>query len=103
MLVLVYIFVKPSYVFIFSDESIHSSSANLNIDKLKREIEDLRAALGNVELSHEMLQIQIKNCCKNDSFYAMTIQTHVDRMLQQVRFKSYLSFMRLLHMFCLLK
>jgi len=35
-------------------------------------------------MSQEMLQIQMKNCCKNDSFYAMTIQTHVNRVLQQV-------------------
>lgn len=54
------------------------------MEKLKNEISDLRSALGTVELSQEMLQIQMKNCCKNDSFYAMTIQTHVNRVLQQV-------------------
>ncbi|XP_076074098.1 uncharacterized protein LOC143045464 isoform X2 [Mytilus galloprovincialis] len=67
-----------------SKGSTESSAAILNIQKLQQEISDLNSALKNVELSQEALQLQMKNCCKNDSFYAMTIQTHVNRILQQL-------------------
>ena len=76
-------FLTSMYI-IFSEGSTESSAAVLNIQKLQQEISDLKSALTNVELSQEALQLQMKNCCKNDSFYAMTIQTHVNRILQQV-------------------
>ncbi|CAC5425420.1 SUN1_2 [Mytilus coruscus] len=67
-----------------SEGSTQSSAAVLNIQKLQQEISDLRSALGNVEISQAALQLQMKNCCKNESFYAMTIQTHVNTILQQL-------------------
>ncbi|XP_021353217.1 SUN domain-containing protein 2-like isoform X2 [Mizuhopecten yessoensis] len=61
----------------------HSQSSNV-LNQLGEDLTALQAKLKGVELSQQMLEIQMKNCCRNDSVLAAFIHDHISTILVEV-------------------
>ncbi|KAK3089609.1 hypothetical protein FSP39_004976 [Pinctada imbricata] len=61
-----------------------SDKSTVVIGNLQEDLSLLRSQLQNVELSQHALDLQLKNCCKNESFYVALIQDKVNRILGQL-------------------
>lgn len=61
-----------------------SDEASATLLQIQDDLSSVRARLENLELEKQSLAGQLKNCCRNDSFYMALIQDHVNLILGQI-------------------
>ncbi|XP_033743880.1 SUN domain-containing protein 1-like isoform X2 [Pecten maximus] len=62
----------------------YQSQSGIILNQLGHDLVALQEKLKGVELSQQMLELQMKNCCRNDSFLAAYIHDHISTILAQV-------------------
>ncbi|XP_069125030.1 SUN domain-containing protein 1-like isoform X2 [Argopecten irradians] len=62
----------------------YQSQSSVVLNQLGDDLLALQEKLRGVELSQQMLELQMKNCCRNDSFLAAYIHDHISTILAQV-------------------
>ena len=76
------------FVIVFSEtpqDGTVQTDVSASLLQIQDELSAVRARLENLELEKMSLAGQLKNCCRNDSFYANLVQDQVNLALGQVR------------------
>lgn len=67
-----------------SGEGGVSEEASAALLQIQEDLSSVQAHLDSLELEKQSLARQLKNCCRNDSFYTNLVQDHVNLILGQV-------------------